>query len=70
MHAHPPLWTHVRKPYPYELFRRLCRQILKIDALSMETSPTTESTTPLNPEKFALMESRTQDLRSYWGFYN
>ena len=42
-----PLWTHVRKPYPYEYLRRLSRQIIEIDevitgaSLSTGTSPTT-----------------------------
>ena len=29
-----PLWTHVRKPYPYERLRRLSRQILKINEVT------------------------------------
>ena len=63
-HTHP-LWTHVRKPYPYEHLRRLSRQILEIDevttdaSLSTEMSPTTECTMSLNPRIFAPMGSRT-----------
>ena len=54
-----PLWTHVRKPYPYEHLQRSSRQILEIDevttcaSLSTGTSPTTECTMPLNPRIFA-----------------
>ena len=57
------------KPYPYDHLRRLDRQIFENDevttwaSLSMGTSPTTESTTPLNPKLFAPMENRTQDLK-------
>ena len=68
-----PLWTRVRKLYSYEHLRILSRQIFKIDkvttgtSLSTETSPTTEYATPLNLRIFALMGSRTQDLRCYRG---
>ena len=67
-----PLWTQIRKPYPYDHLRRLSRQILEIDevtigvSLSTRTSPTTKCTTPLNPRIVVPMRSRTQDLRCYW----
>ena len=55
-HAHSPLWIHVRKPYPYKHLRKTVPTHLEIDkvttgaSLSTGTSPTTESTTPLNPK--------------------
>jgi hypothetical protein len=54
-HAHLPLWTHIRKPYPYEHLWRTELVDLEIHevttdaSLSRGTSPTTESITPLNP---------------------
>ena len=61
-YVYSPLWTHVRKPYPYEHLRKTVPADLKIDevtagaSLSTGTSPTTENTTPLNsginPEKY------------------
>jgi hypothetical protein len=37
-HAYSPLWTHERKPYPYEHIRRLSQQILEIDEVTTGTS--------------------------------
>ena len=34
--VHSPLWTHVRKSYPYEHLQRLRRQILKIDEVTTD----------------------------------
>jgi hypothetical protein len=54
-YTHSLLWTHVRKPYPYEHLRKTVPVHLEIDEVtigvsqSTETSPTTESITPLNP---------------------
>ena len=54
MHAHSILWTHVCKPYPYELLQRTEPADLEIHevtisvSLSMGTSPTTKSIAPLN----------------------
>ena len=54
-HARSPLWIHVRKPYPYEHLRKTVPAHLETDevttgaSLSTGTSPTTESTMPLNP---------------------
>ena len=54
---------------PYEHLRRLSRQILEIDevtidaSLSTKTSPTTECTKPLNFRIFAFMWNRTQNLK-------
>jgi hypothetical protein len=48
-YAHSPLWTHVRKPYPYEHLRRTEPADLEIHevtigaSLSTGTLPTTES---------------------------
>ena len=56
---------------PYENLQRLSRQNLEINevttsiSLSMGTSPTTESTTPLNSKIFSFIGSRTYDLRCY-----
>jgi hypothetical protein len=53
--AHSPLWTHVRKPYPYEHLRRTALADLEIHevttgtSLSTGTSSTIESIAPLNP---------------------
>ena len=55
MHAHSTLWTHICKPYPYELLRKTEPTDLEIHevitcALQLTgTSPTTESIAPLNP---------------------
>ena len=55
MHTHP-LWTHVRKPYPYVHFRRIkpadleIHEVTACTSLSTGTSSTTESITPVNPE--------------------
>jgi hypothetical protein len=51
-HTHP--YEHTRKPYPYEHLQKIVPTHLEIDevtigvSLSTRTSPTTESTTPLN----------------------
>jgi hypothetical protein len=56
------LWTHVRKPYPYEHLRTLGWQILKIDevttgaSLSAGTSHTNESTNVI----------KSWEIRFYW----
>lgn len=56
------------KTYLYEHLQSLSRQILKIDevtigtSLSAEISPIIESIISLNPRKFALMKSLTEDL--------
>ena len=61
------------KTLPYEYFRRLTRQILEIDevtidaSLSTGTSPTIECTTLLNPRIFASIGSRTHDFMYYRG---
>ena len=66
MHAYSHPYEHIHKSYPYEHLRKLSRQILEIDkvtigdSLSTGTSPTTKYTTPLNPRTFALKGSRTQ----------
>ena len=69
MYTHP-LWTHICKPYTYEYLQRLSRQILEIDevttcaSLWTGTSPTTESTTPLNPIIFD--PTRTTGVTEAW----
>ena len=66
-HSYKHTYTYF---YPYEHLRKTkARPIyLKIDevtvSLSMKTSPTTESTTPLNTEIFAPM-GVAQDMRCY-----
>jgi hypothetical protein len=72
MHTHL-LWTHLRKPYPYEHLQRLSEQILEIDEVIIDgnitidekMSSTTESTMPLYSRKFTLIGSQTQDLKCY-----
>lgn len=70
------LSTHVCKLYPYEHLQRLSRHIIKIDkitigvSLSTGTLSTTTSTTLLNSNKFAPIESRTENLMWYWGLCN
>ena len=53
-HAHLPLWTYARKPYPYEHLRRLDDKSLWRNwrstvgiSLLIGTLPTTENTMPL-----------------------
>ena len=54
-YAHSPLWTHVRKSYPYEHLRRTepadleIHEVTTYASLSTGTSPTTKSIAPLNP---------------------
>jgi hypothetical protein len=76
-HTHPYEYTHAN-PTPRSIFedyagkssRWLCRQILK---MTMPANPQDwlrlplKAQTPLNPEKFDLTGSRTQDLRCYRG---
>nr|BAD69283.1 hypothetical protein [Oryza sativa Japonica Group] len=68
--THPYEHTHAN-PTPMSIFEDWPANSEEIDevttdaSLSMGTSPTTESTTPLNPGKFAPTGSRTQDLRCY-----
>jgi hypothetical protein len=53
-HAHSTLWTHVRKPYPYEHLQKTILAHLEINevttdaSLLMGMSPITESITLLN----------------------
>ena len=74
-YAHSPLWTHVRKPYPYEHLWGTEPTDLEIHKVttgasqSTATSPTTESIVPLNPrinqEKFKYL-CQVEDLEPGW----
>ena len=67
--AHTLTLINVRtQPYLFEHLRKLNNQILEIDevaigtSLSTGTSPTTESTTPLNTKIFAQLSKKIRDI--------
>jgi hypothetical protein len=74
MHTRP--YEHAHITLPLGAFRRLGRQILKIDevttnaSLSTGTRLTLKAQTLLDPEKFAHTKSRTQELRCHRSSYN